>query len=363
MKLLIADDELSTRVFLRHCTAQWGYEAVEAADGLEAVSLLRGPDPPRIAVIDWMMPGMDGVEICARLNDEEQHGGGMIYTILLTSRSDKEDVMHALDHGAHDFLSKPVHIGELRSRISVGRRLVEAHSRLVDINRLKDRFLRIAAHDLRNPLGYIISMTELLTDESFAELRSEQDIYLRNIHESASAMQGLINDLLDMSALHEGTFKLAKQSGSISELVRNSAKLQQQTAKNKKVVLAERIADLPQFSFDQARIRQAVDNLLANAVRFSPPGSTVTLSVEAASHEVKVAVADQGPGLNSEDKANLFAEFGPPVVKSTGGRKQAGFGLALVKKIVEAHDGIIWAENGTSCGSIFCFTLPMAGGA
>lgn len=358
MKLLIADDELSTRVFLRHCTAQWGYEAVEAADGLEAMTLLRGPNPPQIAVLDWMMPGMDGVEICARLN--EQNRSQMIYTILLTSRSDKEDVMHALDHGAHDFLSKPVHVGELRSRIAVGCRLVEANCRLLDLNRLKDRFLRIAAHDLRNPLGYIISMTELLTDESFAELRSEQDTYLRNIHESASAMQGLINDLLDMSAIHEGTFKITKQPASITELVRNSARLQQQTAKNKKVALAERIADLPLFPFDTARIRQAVDNLLGNAVKFSPPGSTVTLSVEAAGNEVKVAVADQGPGLTKEDKADLFAEFGPPVAKSASGRKNAGFGLALVKKIIEAHDGLIWAENRNG-SSVFCFTLPAAG--
>lgn len=355
MKLLIADDELSTRIFLQHCAVKWGYETVEAADGVEAMTLLRSPDPPQIAVLDWMMPGMDGVEICARL--KEQASGQMIYTILLTSRCDKEDVMHALDQGAHDFLVKPVHVGELRSRIAVGRRLVEAHSRLLELNRLKDRFLRVAAHDLRNPLGYIISMTELLTDESFAELRSEQDTYLRNIHESASAMQGLINDLLDMSAIQDGTFKIAKQPGSISELVRNSARLQEQAAKNKKVALAEEIAELPAFFFDPVRIRQAVDNLLTNAVKFSPPGSTVTLSVAAAGGKVKVAVSDHGPGLSEAERVELFAPAAAS--KAAGSRKNVGFGLALVKKIVEAHDGSVWAEKRDGGGSVFSFTLPL----
>ncbi len=201
MKLLIADDELSTRTLLKTCVTKWGYTVIEAGDGLEAMTVLRSQDPPRIAVLDWMMPGLDGVEICSRLqnNPNEQ----LTYTILLTCKTDKEDAIHALDQGAHDFISKPVHVGELHSRIAVGKRLVQANDRLLELDLLKNSFLRIAAHDLKNPLGFIISMTELLTDKDFPEVRQDQDKHLGAIHDAASKMLGQVNNLLKVSTLKE----------------------------------------------------------------------------------------------------------------------------------------------------------------
>jgi DNA-binding response OmpR family regulator len=201
MKLLIADDEISTRTLLRTCVAKWGYTVIEAGDGLEAMTILRGQDPPRIAVLDWMMPGLDGVEICSRLQDRPNEQ--LTYTILLTCKAEKEDAIHALDQGAHDFLSKPVHVGELQSRIAVGKRLVEANDRLRELDHLKDRFLRVAVHDLKNPLGFIISMSELLTDKDFPEVRQEQDKHLYAIRDSAAKMQGLVNDLLKVACNKE----------------------------------------------------------------------------------------------------------------------------------------------------------------
>ncbi len=201
MKLLIADDELSTRTLLKTCVAKWGYTVIEAGDGLEAMTFLRSQDPPRIAVLDWMMPGLDGVEICSRLQDKPNKQ--LTYTILLTCKSDKEDAIHALDQGAHDFISKPVHVGELQSRIAVGKRLVEANDRLLELDHLKDRFLRVAAHDLKNPLGFIITMSELLTDENFPEMRQDQDKHLGAIHDAASKMLGQVNDLLNVPTMKE----------------------------------------------------------------------------------------------------------------------------------------------------------------
>jgi signal transduction histidine kinase len=353
MKLLIADDELSTRILLRHCAARWGYEVIEAADGLEAMSLLRGPEPPRIAVLDWMMPGLDGVEICSRLNRQENDP--LTYTILLTGKNEKEDVVHALDQGAHDFLSKPVHIGELHSRITVGRRLVEAHDRLRELDKIKDRFLRIAAHDLRNPLGYIITMTEMLLDSEFAEMRKNLDSHLSAIHETASVMQGLVNDLLDISAVREGHFKINRQPASIIEIVRQSARVQRQAAIRRNITLTEQLAEVPPFSFDPSRIRQAVDNLLGNAVKFSSPGSTVTLNVTAeADGRVKVAVADQGPGLSGEELAQLASgDNSQPL-----GGKDGTLGLTVARKIIELHQGELQAENRAGGGCVFSFSLP-----
>lgn len=133
MKVLIADDDRITRLALRRKIGKWGYKVVEAEDGMEAWKALSGEDPPRIAILDWMMPEMEGVEICRRLQESETIP--FIYTILLTVRSDKDDISAALDLGAYDFLSKPVHTAELRSRIAVGVRLVDAEEKLVESNR------------------------------------------------------------------------------------------------------------------------------------------------------------------------------------------------------------------------------------
>jgi CheY-like chemotaxis protein len=124
MRLLLADDDRPTRIMLRQRIGDWGYEIEESDNGEMALAKLTTPDPPRIAVLDWIMPGIDGVEVCRQISSRENFP--LIYTILLTRRSEKEDLVQALDSGAHDFLTKPVDMNELRSRINVGRRLIEA---------------------------------------------------------------------------------------------------------------------------------------------------------------------------------------------------------------------------------------------
>ncbi len=142
MKVLIADDERIILVALRRHLEKWGYEVVQATDGREAWREIREADPPRIAILDWMMPGIEGIEICERILQNDRLP--FIYSILLTTRRGKKDIIKALDSGAHDFLSKPVHTGELRSRIAVGVRLVEAKD---EIGKYAKKMERLAVTD------------------------------------------------------------------------------------------------------------------------------------------------------------------------------------------------------------------------
>lgn len=128
MKILIADDDAMTRIALRKNLGKWGYEVIEAKDGKTAWDIISGQSPPKLALLDWMMPEMEGVEICRQLDNNKDIP--FIYTILLTIRNEKEDIAEGLDSGACDFLSKPVHTIELRSRIAVGVRLVEAENKI-----------------------------------------------------------------------------------------------------------------------------------------------------------------------------------------------------------------------------------------
>ncbi len=128
MKVLVADDSPTARFALRKNLTAWGYDVVEASEGKKAWNLLNEDSPPRIAVLDWMMPGLDGVEICRKLR--ERKNGPFVYTILLTSKSEQEDLVYGLENGAHNFQSKPYSPIELRSHVNVGKRLVESDDKI-----------------------------------------------------------------------------------------------------------------------------------------------------------------------------------------------------------------------------------------
>jgi diguanylate cyclase (GGDEF)-like protein len=129
MRVLIAEDEPVSRLRLKAQLARWGYEVIVARDGHEAWDLLQGDDPPRLAILDWMMPGLDGTEICKKLRSERPEP--YIYVILLTGRGSTEDLVLGLDAGADDYVTKPFDAQELQVRLRTGRRLVELQAELV----------------------------------------------------------------------------------------------------------------------------------------------------------------------------------------------------------------------------------------
>ncbi len=128
MKALIAEDEVVSCRLLEDMLSDWGYEVVVAHDGDSAWEILQGEDPPKLAILDWLMPGTDGVEICRRLRATEN--GEPAYVILLTGKNRKEDIVTALEAGANDFITKPFDAEELRVRVQAGRRIVELQSDL-----------------------------------------------------------------------------------------------------------------------------------------------------------------------------------------------------------------------------------------
>ena len=129
-RVLVAEDEVVSRRLLERALEDWGYEVVVCCDGDEARDRLCQPDPPRLVIMDWMMPGLDGPEVCRTVR--EQAGGERFYILLLTARMEKEDIVDGLQSGADDYICKPFHRDELQSRVAVGRRIVELQDRLAD---------------------------------------------------------------------------------------------------------------------------------------------------------------------------------------------------------------------------------------
>ena len=156
MRILVAEDDAMTRLALAKNIEKWGYEVIAVEDGRRAYDLLNRENPPRLAILDWIMPGMEGIQICRELG--RRKNAHLIYTILLTIKKEKGDIVQALDCGAHDFLSKPVHVGELRSRIAVGIRLLEAEDKILGYaNEIeaKNRDLQNALAEIKTLKGFI----------------------------------------------------------------------------------------------------------------------------------------------------------------------------------------------------------------
>jgi two-component system chemotaxis response regulator CheY len=140
MKVLIADDSPIARRLMNKVVGAWGYDAVIAADGREALDILLADNPPRLVVTDWMMPNINGVEVCRIIAEKKLEY--TIYFILLTAKGDKKDLVHALDSGAHDFIVKPPNMEELRCRLNVGRRLIEAEDKVLEYARQMQEIAR-----------------------------------------------------------------------------------------------------------------------------------------------------------------------------------------------------------------------------
>lgn len=162
MKILIADDDAVTLRLLERKINQWNFQAVTATDGLEALKVLEADPPPKLAILDWMMPGMDGIDVCRRLREMETTRA--VYVILLTSRSGKSDMLEGLAAGADDYVVKPFDSEELLARIKVGKRLIELQTALMEKEKLSGVLEMAGAvcHELNQPMQVASGLTELL---------------------------------------------------------------------------------------------------------------------------------------------------------------------------------------------------------
>jgi signal transduction histidine kinase len=347
MRVLVADDKATTRFKLKKMLNDWGYEVVEATNGNEAWEILTGGGSPSLALLDWVMPGMTGVEVCKKL--DEKNKGQLQYLILLTSKSEKKDLVYALDNGAHDFVSKPVFPEELRSRIDVGRRLVE-------MSRLKNKFLGMAAHDLRNPLYLIRGLAELMLEEEIDSVSSQE--FLKKIVNAGDGMLALINDLLDISAIESGRLELQIEQNLLKPVIEQCIALIAPLASKKNIRIDHELEEVVYAEFDPVRIAQVIENLLSNAVKFSPLDTTISIFLTEENQHVKVSVKDEGPGISDEERDKLFGEFQKLSAQPTGDESSTGLGLAIVKKIVEAHQGYLEVESEYGKGAVFSIFIP-----
>jgi len=231
----------------------------------------------------------------------------------------------------------------------------------VNLNQLvKDRTLEIrkllgmAAHDLRNPLAAIRGFAEILNDDSSGQLSEDQKELMDTIYETSHSLLGMVNDLLDISVIDSGEMNLEITSGNLIELISEVIRLDQITADRKGISLQFDHSAVPDaLPFDIHKMRQVIDNLISNAIKFSPHNSTIIVTAKDNNGKIEFQVKDEGPGIPEDERQELFKTFGKTSVQPTGGETSTGLGLAICHRIVIAHGGDITVQCPPEGGSEF----------
>jgi signal transduction histidine kinase len=236
--------------------------------------------------------------------------------------------------------------------------LTRANQKLVELNDLKNKFLGMASHDLRNPLASIRGFSKYLLEKGKQVKEETRDEFLTTIKTVSGNMLELISNLLDISVIESGQLKLEPEITSMQKLVEEKIHLQQILADKKNISLHTEFGDVSEFSFDANRMGQVVDNLLSNAVKYSPPEKDVFVELSCKEDKVRFSVRDQGPGISHEERDKLFQHFQKLSAKPTGGESSSGLGLAIAQRIVEEHGGSIGVESEPGEGANFYFELP-----
>lgn len=197
MRILIAEDVLTSRRILESVLSKWGYNVISTADGAEAWEKFQETNAPKLAILDWMMPEMDGVEVCRRLRQMEV--AIPTYIILLTARGDKKDIIKGLEAGADDYIAKPFDKDELCARINVGRRIIELQAALAGKEKLQGVIEMSGAvcHELNQPMQVVSGASELL----MMDIRDDNPLYenIKTINEQINRMGTITKKLMGVT--------------------------------------------------------------------------------------------------------------------------------------------------------------------
>jgi signal transduction histidine kinase len=251
-------------------------------------------------------------------------------------------------------------LGELAAHVnSTCEELQQLYESLAEASRHKSQFLANMSHELRTPLNAVLGFSELLLDGIYGNPPEKMRSALERIQRNGRHLLGLINDVLDLSKIEAGQFRLSLADYSVEELVSGVYTSVESLAVEKNLGLRTAVpAGLPPARGDERRLAQALFNLVGNAIKFTDAGE-VRIEVEVNGDSYKFSVQDSGPGIDEADQAKIFQEFQQvdnSITKTKGG---AGLGLAIVKRIVEMHGGRIWTESRLGHGAKFSFLVPI----
>ncbi|MEI7811509.1 MAG: hybrid sensor histidine kinase/response regulator [Ignavibacteria bacterium] len=336
---------------------------------------------PDLILLDVMMPGMSGFDVCKYLKQNEKTR--KIPIIFLTAKNEEGDIVMGFEIGGADYILKPFKTREMLSRIKIQVDLKEAQDKLKQQNeelsnaqdRLKrqneelkglilnrDKLFSIIANDLRSPFAGILGITGLMS-EGFDELSKKELTQIgRAMYETSLNVYKLIENLLDWSRIQKGQIDYNPVEVNIYKIIEQSIHVIHQRAAQKGIVIFNEVSENIRINADELMLLIILKNLISNAVKFTTRGGTITItSDKSTSKEIIISIHDTGIGISADNVNRLF-KIGENVKSNgTDGEPSAGLGLLLCKEFVEQHNGRIWLESEEKKGSTFYVALPNVG--
>ncbi len=361
VRTMVVDDSSSFRGFIRQLLKRQMFDVLEAANAEQALQMFAEHDDILLAIIDYEMPGMSGIDLVKKLRME--HGRDKLTLIGVSARVSEPLSAWYIKSGANDFLHKPFTEEEFNCRVLQNMEMLHMVHALKRHDEEKNRFLGIVAHDLRTPINGISGFLEMLLDDLAGPLSEDQRELLEIVNTANDNMLYMVNDLLDISVIHSGRLDLRVSETDFGQLVRERVRIHGFAAAQKEIVLELDAPPVPALNIDAQRMAQLVDNLLSNAIKYSPHGSVTQVILEQDGDMVHLIVEDEGPGISEEDQARLFQSFARTGNQPTGDELSVGLGLMIVRSIALAHGGKVWVESEVGHGAQFHVTLPLASAA
>lgn len=346
--ILIVDDFPDTLALYEAMLSEAGHRVRTASNGLEALRRVDEQEP-ELVLLDVSMVGLDGVEVLRRLR--ARRNGGPAVIMLTAARREPHAIEAGLKEGADAYLTKPIDSRELLARVRAAletfrlKRMLEAQRR---------DHIAMLVHDLRHPLSSLSLLAEVLDTDDLAG--ADRESAISQMRTLCTEMARLVDGVLVASRLEAGVFSVEPRSVQVGSIIEPMLAVFTPVAARRRITLRFEGSLDSQVRADPQKLRQALDNLVANALKFTPRGGRVSVRVWREPEKAVFEIADSGPGVPPAERENIFDRYRQGARgRAAGG---AGLGLAIARGIAEAHHGSIHVTAGDLGGAAFRIVLP-----
>jgi len=351
-KILIVDDN-PTNIEILQEYLEDSYDLEIASSGTEALEKAASFQPA-IILLDIMMPGMDGYEVCRRVRATPSLAH--IKIIILSVKAMLSERLEGYTSGADDYITKPFEEEELLAKVRVYLRLKSVE----EMNELNSNLLAMLSHETRTPLTSILMPVEILLADQTMDADKRKTL-LDIVYDGTKNLQKLFDKIFLLNTLKTGTATLDFVQTDLCELMNIAIGALSTAATARNIRIEPQLPDNLLVQLDRQKIQQVIEAVLDNAVRFSPANSAVQINVFEDNQYAVVTITDHGEGIDPQFLPQVFNEFACSDVDHHGGGH--GLSLAIAKQIVSYHDGLIDADSTPEIGTTVTLRLPLAGPA
>ncbi|HPN37357.1 MAG TPA: hybrid sensor histidine kinase/response regulator [Melioribacteraceae bacterium] len=353
-KVLIVDDVPANLKVLSDILRDEGYKIRPVTSGIQALQVAEKVLPD-VVLLDIMMPEMDGIETCKLLKANPVLAD--IPVIFISALSESESIVNALNVGGVDYITKPFKIEEVKARVSTHIKINLQRKELEELISVRNKFVSVLAHDLRNSVQVFLGMSEILSDDLNAFPPDETKEILKDMNKSAKNINHTLENLLEWSNLQSKKIAFNPERTNIFELTNDLLKSLSQSTIAKNLSVLNNIDPSIFLSVDKYMLSSVFRNLLLNAIKYSKENGKIIIGSKLGDSENTFFVQDFGQGISDELLNTLLTLKTKITLKNEGEEFYSGLGLLMCKEFIEYHNGKIWIESKHGEGCTVYFTI------